>query len=53
MTPLLVPIMSECIPVPLLGRASGLALFTFGVGPAAGFAVAGEYDFSLVLLKNG
>ena len=46
LTPLLVPIMSECIPTPLLGRATGLLLFMFGVGPAAGYAVVGSYKLS-------
>ena len=42
MIPLMVPILSECMPAPLLGRSSGLVLFAFGVGPAVGYAITGR-----------
>ena len=43
MIPLMVPILRECMPGPLLGRSSGLVLFAFGVGPAVGYAITGRY----------
>ena len=43
MVPLMVPLMSDCIPPPLLGRSAGLLLFANGFGPAVGYAVIGEF----------
>ena len=42
MIPLMVPILSDCMPALLLGRSSGLVLFAFGVGPAIGYAITGR-----------
>ena len=39
----MVPLMSDCIPPPLLGRSAGLLLFANGFGPAVGYAVIGEF----------
>lgn len=53
MTPLLVPILSETVPRALLGRAAGLVLFLFGLGPAVGYAVVGSSSHLILSRGNG
>ena len=45
LVPLLIPIMSDCIPSSQSGKGSGMVICAFNVGAAVGYVIVGKVDW--------